>query len=252
MLLMAKAAAGAPPARTRPAELVRHVGLSQGRPMPSVLRKPMEIIFGQPLGHVQLHTDEAASRAARAAGAEAFTLGRRVYFGAGRFQEDSAGAALLGHELTHVIQQAAAPQAATPQAAGLVAAPRMSLKAGPARLAEASPAERQAEENEALIRQLFEVGPPPMVLRKALPGAGREEDLSLPGLEPQPARLPTARIIQARAEAQAPAATTATTAASAPAAAEGGGGQDVQKIAAEVYRLIKSKLRIERERIGLR
>ncbi|HWA82535.1 MAG TPA: DUF4157 domain-containing protein, partial [Fimbriimonadaceae bacterium] len=53
------------------------------------------------------HVGAEAAEAARALGAEAFTMGRHVFFGAGRFDPRSAGGlALIGHELTHVLQQA--------------------------------------------------------------------------------------------------------------------------------------------------
>lgn len=55
----------------------------------------------------ELHAGGEAAEAARAMNAEAFTMGRHVFFGAGRFDPRSAGGlALIGHELTHVLQQA--------------------------------------------------------------------------------------------------------------------------------------------------
>ncbi|HEY3411294.1 MAG TPA: DUF4157 domain-containing protein [Propionicimonas sp.] len=57
---------------------------------------------------VRIHTDHAATRAASAVGAEAFTVGRHVVFNDGRYAPASpAGQGLLAHELAHVVQQQA-------------------------------------------------------------------------------------------------------------------------------------------------
>ncbi len=51
-------------------------------------------------------SDGQAASAARALNAQAFTRGRDVFFGGGRYQPDtSLGRKLLAHELTHTIQQ---------------------------------------------------------------------------------------------------------------------------------------------------
>lgn len=55
---------------------------------------------------VRIHADHGAAVSARALGAQAFTIGREIHFGAGRYNPDTAaGRALLGHELSHVVQQ---------------------------------------------------------------------------------------------------------------------------------------------------
>jgi hypothetical protein len=54
----------------------------------------------------RIHTDARAAELASALDAQAFTRGRHVYFGDGRYQPQTpAGAALLRHELVHVRQQ---------------------------------------------------------------------------------------------------------------------------------------------------
>ena len=59
---------------------------------------------------VRVHTDERAAQSAQEIGAHAFTFGRSIGFGHGRFQPQSEqGKRLLAHELAHVMQQAAAP-----------------------------------------------------------------------------------------------------------------------------------------------
>jgi len=59
---------------------------------------------------VRVHTDDQAASQVARMGAEAFTTGPNIVFGPGRYQpETPAGQALIGHELTHVIQQASLP-----------------------------------------------------------------------------------------------------------------------------------------------
>lgn len=74
-----------------------------GIPTP-VLRK-MEHFFGQDFSDVRVH---ANSPAAPGMGAIAYTQGHSLHFAPGQFQPGTlAGQQLLGHELTHVVQQRA-------------------------------------------------------------------------------------------------------------------------------------------------
>jgi outer membrane protein OmpA-like peptidoglycan-associated protein len=55
---------------------------------------------------VRVHTDTLAARSARAVQAHAYTVGRQIVFGAGRYAPGTpAGRRLLAHELAHVLQQ---------------------------------------------------------------------------------------------------------------------------------------------------
>src|SRR5262245_53777196 len=97
----------APLARTTPpdAERAARAG-GTGRALDEATRTKMEGFFGADLGDVRVHTDEPAASLAEDLSAEAFTLGRDVYFGRGKFDTSSrAGRGLLAHELTHVLQQ---------------------------------------------------------------------------------------------------------------------------------------------------
>lgn len=70
----------------------------------------MEQGFGYDFSHVRLHTDSYATRKSNELNAEAFTIGRDVFFNAGRYNPSSAGGKqLLAHELTHVVQQGSQP-----------------------------------------------------------------------------------------------------------------------------------------------
>lgn len=81
------------------------VARSQGQALPDAVRTRMEAAFGVDLSHVRLHTDPAADEAAWDVAALAFALGDHVYFSSGAYQPNTtSGAALLVHELTHVIQ----------------------------------------------------------------------------------------------------------------------------------------------------
>jgi len=69
----------------------------------------MEQRFGHNFSQVRIHADQAADRASRTLGAEAFTARGEIYFAAGRYQPGTqAGKRLLAHELAHVVQQASA------------------------------------------------------------------------------------------------------------------------------------------------
>jgi hypothetical protein len=80
--------------------------------MDPALRGHMESRFGADFSGVRVHTDGAASSAASALNARAFTTGNDVYFGAGQYSADTTpGQKLLAHELAHTIQQSAGPAA---------------------------------------------------------------------------------------------------------------------------------------------
>jgi outer membrane protein OmpA-like peptidoglycan-associated protein len=66
----------------------------------------MERRFGIDFSAVRSHTDSDAAQMSRELNAEAFTYGRDIYFGAGRYSPGTlSGKRLMAHELTHVVQQ---------------------------------------------------------------------------------------------------------------------------------------------------
>ncbi|NOZ70116.1 MAG: DUF4157 domain-containing protein [Deferribacteres bacterium] len=66
----------------------------------------MERRFGADFSSVRVHTDSNAVQMNRQLNAQAFTYGKDIYFGAGRYSPGTAsGRRLLAHELTHVVQQ---------------------------------------------------------------------------------------------------------------------------------------------------
>ena len=62
--------------------------------------------FGHDFSQVRLHADARSAEMADALHAEAFTVGRDIYFGAGKLQPRTKESdRLLAHELAHVVQQ---------------------------------------------------------------------------------------------------------------------------------------------------
>ena len=89
-----------------------------GKPLPVGVQRKMEKSFGSSFSDVRIH--EGAQ--AKAVGALAYTQGSHIHFAPGQYQPDSAsGQALLGHELTHVVQQRAGRVPAPTQTKGGVA-----------------------------------------------------------------------------------------------------------------------------------
>lgn len=84
--------------------IVHQVLSSPGRPLDSATRGFMEPRFGYDFGSVRLHTGDTARRSAEGVGAHAYTVGKHIVL-----REESASRGLLAHELTHVVQQDAAP-----------------------------------------------------------------------------------------------------------------------------------------------
>jgi hypothetical protein len=88
-----------------PASVHKVLG-SAGRPLDMGTRVFMEPRFGHDFSRVRVHTGANAEQSARDVNAHAYTVGRDIVFGAGRFAPATpSGRRLLAHELTHVVQQ---------------------------------------------------------------------------------------------------------------------------------------------------
>lgn len=86
--------------------IVHEVLRSPGQPLDSATRAFMEPRFGHDFSRVRIHTDAKAVESARAVNALAYTVGRDIVFGLGRYVPGATvGKRLLAHELTHVVQQ---------------------------------------------------------------------------------------------------------------------------------------------------
>lgn len=67
--------------------------------------------YGTSMGDVRVHTGPDAAQLARAVSAQAFTVGRDIFFGQDAYRPGtSEGDALIAHEAAHVVQQRGAPQ----------------------------------------------------------------------------------------------------------------------------------------------
>jgi hypothetical protein len=77
-----------------------------GQELGDEARSQFEGAMGYDLGNVRVHTDSKADNLSRSIGAKAFTTGSDVFFSSGTYNPTSTeGQTLLGHELTHVVQQ---------------------------------------------------------------------------------------------------------------------------------------------------
>jgi hypothetical protein len=82
---------------------------STGAALSTSFRKEMEPKLGLDLGGVRIHTGQTATSAAASFGAEAFTVGRNIFFNDQEYRPDTTeGKKLLAHELVHVVQQTGA------------------------------------------------------------------------------------------------------------------------------------------------
>lgn len=77
-----------------------------GEPLPDAVREKMEHSFGADFSDVRVHPSSPAVPI----GARAFAHGDDVHFAPGQYSPESqSGQELLGHELTHVVQQRSGP-----------------------------------------------------------------------------------------------------------------------------------------------
>jgi hypothetical protein len=87
-----------------------------GSPLAAPVLQRMESAFGADFGGVRVHEGPQA----QSVGALAYTQGSDLHFAPGQYQPDSqAGQGLIGHELTHVVQQSQGRVAATTQHKGV-------------------------------------------------------------------------------------------------------------------------------------
>lgn len=85
---------------------------SPGRPLDDGTRAFFEARFGHDFSAVRVHSDPTAQGSAQEVNATAFTVGRDIVFGTGRYAPGThEGRRLLAHELTHVVQQSDARMA---------------------------------------------------------------------------------------------------------------------------------------------
>jgi len=92
------------PVRSR--ALVADVLKSPGQSLDATTRARMEPLFGLDFAGVRVHLGSDAAASAASIGARAFAVGPHIVFGRGEYSpRTTAGAALMAHELAHVVQQ---------------------------------------------------------------------------------------------------------------------------------------------------
>lgn len=86
-----------------------------GQGLDGATREFMERRFGHDFGAVRVHANAAAAESARVLGAEAWTAGPHLVFGAGAYAPAGGqGRRLIAHELAHMVQAAQAPDGMAP------------------------------------------------------------------------------------------------------------------------------------------
>ncbi|HEY4030723.1 MAG TPA: DUF4157 domain-containing protein [Caulobacteraceae bacterium] len=106
--LTAKAQPSAREAGGTAPPVVHQVLAAPGQALDPATNDFMASRFGADFSGVRIHTDARAAESAAAVGAEAYTVGSHVVFGAGRFDTASdGGRRLIAHELAHTLQAGA-------------------------------------------------------------------------------------------------------------------------------------------------
>ncbi|BBM86675.1 eCIS core domain-containing protein [Candidatus Uabimicrobium amorphum] len=89
---------------------------NSGNPLPDSIRSKMENLFDADFSDVRIHVGKEASQI----GALAFTWGSDIYFAENQYNPTThSGIQILGHELTHVVQQRSG-RAKNPSGSGIV------------------------------------------------------------------------------------------------------------------------------------
>jgi hypothetical protein len=94
-----------------------------GQPLDRQTQQLLQRRMGADFDNVRVHTDARAAESADALQANAYTVGRDIYFAAGKYNPGSAeGTRLIAHEVTHTLQQGSgeAPTAPAPHGSVLV------------------------------------------------------------------------------------------------------------------------------------
>ncbi|HEX4951994.1 MAG TPA: DUF4157 domain-containing protein [Thermoanaerobaculia bacterium] len=103
----------------------------RGQSLPPAVQAKMEGLFRTSFAAVRVHVGHGASQL----GALAFTCGEQIFFAPGQYQPQSPqGLRLLGHELTHVVQQRSG-RARNPLGSGLAVLQDPALEAEAERMA---------------------------------------------------------------------------------------------------------------------
>jgi hypothetical protein len=121
-----------------------------GQSLDPRVRAAAEAQLQKEFGGVRVHTGSEASSAAKALGVQAFTWGKDIFFGEGKYQPNTVpGVRLLSHELAHVAQQTSSSGSGTATEATLESEAQVAESApggqGPTHLSSAGGAHAQGK-----------------------------------------------------------------------------------------------------------
>jgi hypothetical protein len=103
-----RAAAVSVPGLRRTGQMAAAVEKGPGQPLDPTSRTRLETGFGADFSTVRIHAGDRAAEAAERLGAQAYTDGEAIVFGAGQYSpRRHEGMQLLAHEAAHVLQQRA-------------------------------------------------------------------------------------------------------------------------------------------------
>ena len=184
---------GAPPPHVPQRPVVQRVGNGEafqlpanllsfggpgGQPLPGLVRQKMESFFGTSFADVRVHVGVQAS----SIGALAFAHGSNLYFAPGHYNPHTPqGQKLLGHELTHVVQQRAG-RVQNPFGAGIAVVQDRSMETEADRMGERAASHRASVPTPRL-------GSESPVMQKRHGIVQRHPDIELRELIPLRARL---------------------------------------------------------------
>jgi len=141
---------------------------SSGEPLDSGTRGWFEPRLGMDLGEVRVHHDShQATSTAREVRASAYTVGRHIVFGAGKYAPGSpAGREVLAHELAHVAQQ---QDVASPSGPLLVSRPGDTDEVAAHKMADALLAGQSASPGPGSLQHVVRYPDPPAAVSIASP-----------------------------------------------------------------------------------
>jgi ribosomal protein S18 acetylase RimI-like enzyme len=140
---------------------------SGGWPLPRDVQAKMEAALGADFSDVRIHVGPEAS----AIGAIAFTWGTDIHFAPGQYSPHTRhGQSLLGHELTHVVQQRAG-RVANPFGSGVAVVQDHALEAEADRMGQkaAMSAMPEAADKAVIAAKLAPAGPQAIMMKPAPP-----------------------------------------------------------------------------------
>jgi hypothetical protein len=150
--------------------IVHDVLRSPGQPLDPGTRAFMEPRFGHDFSQVRVHADAQAVESTWAVNALAYTVGRDVVFGTGKYEPATMeGRRLLAHELTHVVQQSSGASS-LPITYSLVEGTADPLEHEADNKSEQILSKHQSEQNNPILSSLSVAG----LLQKKPPPSGQK------------------------------------------------------------------------------